>query len=149
MECLRFFFYFFAIIAFPCTLQNVSAESASLQQLDVMVGNSDEYAKTIVSLHAAQNAVGFGADDHAKITSALATVKETIATARALMEDEQTLQAGTELMKAANTAFREVKGHIAERKLQHDTGHGVRGLMIQEDEKRGMDVARQLYEAVS
>jgi len=76
-------------------------------------------------------------------------VKETIATARALMEDEQTIQAGTEMMEAANIAFRKVKGHIGERKLQKDAGHGVRGLMVQEDEKRGMDVARQLYEAVS
>ena len=45
------------------------------------------------------------------------------------------------MMDAANTAFREVTGHIAERKL-HDQ-------QTQEDEGRGMNVARQIHETVS
>ena len=153
MTCIRFFF--FATIAVACNLQSVSAvESLSRTQLEVMVGNSDEYAETSVTLNAPQNPAGFGVDDHAKITSVLETVKETIATARELMEYEETHQAGTEIMEAANTAFREVTGHIVERKLQ-DVGQGVRGLSInnvqqtQEDEERGMDVARQVLETVS
>jgi hypothetical protein len=139
MACIRFFF---ATIAIVLSLHNiVSAESVSRQQLDVMVGNSDEFAETIVSIHPPQIPAGFGYDEHAKITSVLATVKETIATAQALMNDERTLQAGTEMMEAANTAFREVTGHIAERKLHVQ--------QTQEDEERGMNVARQVYEIVS
>jgi len=137
MSCIRFFF---ATIAIALSLQIVSAESVSRQQLDVMVGNSDEFAETSVTLNAPQNPAGFGYDDHAKITSVLATVKETIATARELMENEETHKAGTEMMEAANTAFREVTGHIAERKL-HDQ-------QTQEDEGRGMNVARQILETV-
>ena len=138
MSCIRFFF---ATIAIALSLQIVSAESASRQQLDVMVGNSDEFAETSVTLNAPQNPAGFGYDDHAKITSVLATVKETIATARELMENEETHKAGTEMMEAANTAFREVTGHIAERKLHTQ--------QTEEDEDRGMNVARQVLETVS
>ena len=116
MACIRFFF---ATIALALSLQIVSAESVSRQQLDVMVGNSDEFAETSVTLNAPEIPAGFGVDDHAKITSVLDTVKETIATARELMENEETRKAGSEMMDAANTAFREVTGHIAERKL-HD-----------------------------
>jgi hypothetical protein len=68
------------------------------------------------------------------------------------MEYEETHKAGTEMMEAANTAYREVTGHIAERKLK-DVGQGVRGLVhiqqTQEDEDRGMDVARKVLETVS
>ena len=138
MACIRFFF---ATIALALSLQIVSAESVSRQQLDVMVGNSDEFAETIVSIHPPEIPAGFGYDEHAKITSVLDTVKETIATARELMENEETHKAGSEMMDAANTAFREVTGHIAERKL-HDQ-------QTQEDEGRGMNVARQVYEIVS
>lgn len=151
MACIRFFV--FATIAVACTLQIVSAESDSRQQWDVMIGNSDEFAETSVMLNAQQNPAGFGVDDHAKITFVLETVKETIATAMELMKNEETHQAGSEIMEAANTAFREVTGHIAERKLQ-DIGQGVRGLkntvrQTEEDEKRGMDVARKMLETVS
>ena len=139
MACIRFFF---ATIAIALSLQIVSAEYVrSRQQLDVMVGNSDEFAETSVTLNAPEIPAGFGVDDHAKITSVLDTVKETIATARELMENEETLQAGTEMMEAANTAFREVTGHIAKRKL-HDQ-------QTQEDEGRGMNVGRQILETVS
>jgi hypothetical protein len=144
MSCIRFFF--FATIAVACNLHIVSAvESVSRKQLDVMIGNSDEYAETSVTLNAPQNPAGFGVDDHAKITSVLETVKETIATARELMEYEETHKAGTEMMDAANTAYREVTGHIAQRKLQD--GDNVQ--QTQEDEDRGMDVARKVLETVS
>jgi hypothetical protein len=139
MTCIRFFF---ATIAIALSLHTVSAaESVSRKQLDVMVGNSDEYAETIVSIHPPQVPAGFGYDEHAKITSVLDTVRETIATARELMENEETHQAGTEMMDAANTAYREVTGHIAERKLHTQ--------QTEEDEERGMNVARQVYEIVS
>jgi len=137
MSCIRFFF---ATIAIALSLQIVSAESVSRQQLDVMVGNSDEFAETIVSIHPPQIPAGFGYDEHAKITSVLATVKDTIATAQALMENEETHHAGSEMMEAANTAFREVTGHIAERKLHTQ--------QTEEDEDRGMNVARQVLETV-
>ena len=142
MTCIRFFF----TIAIALSLHIVSAaESVSRKQLDVMVGNSDEYAETIVSIHPPQVPAGFGYDEHAKITSVLDTVRETIATARELMENEETHQAGTEMMEAANTAYREVTGHIAQRKLQD--GDNVQ--QTQEDEDRGMDVARKVLETVS
>jgi len=63
-----------------------------LRRVDVMVGNSDEYAETVVSLQAPERSLGIGARDHAKITSILSTTREMISTANALLDDVRTLK---------------------------------------------------------
>ena len=126
------------------------------RRLDVMVGNSDEYAETVVSLQAPERSLGIGARDHAKITSILSTTREMISTANALLDDVRTLKEGTEMMEHANAAFREVKGHIAKRALAAEaqgrdrrkySEHDIQ--QAEEDEGRALDVARSVYEVVS
>ena len=136
------------LVAFiPQTL--VAQDDATPRRLDVMIGNSDEYAETVISLIAPQKSAGFGFDEHVMITSVLSTVKETIDTARALMSNEGTQQAGTEMMEEADAAFSELKGHIAERKLNGaDQGMALNKQQADENEERGMDVARQVFEVV-
>jgi hypothetical protein len=119
------------------------------RRVDVMVGNSDEYAETVVSLQAPERSLGVGARDHAKITSILSTTKEMINTAKALLDDERTLKEGTEMMEKANAAFREVKSHIVKRALVSEARGGVRRKQAEEDEERALDVARSVYEVVS
>jgi hypothetical protein len=127
-----------------------------LRRVDVMVGNSDEYAETVVSLQAPERSLGIGARDHAKITSILSTTREMISTANALLDDVRTLKEGTEMMEHANAAFREVKGHIAKRALAAEaqgrdrrkySEHDIQ--QAEEDEGRALDVARSVYEVVS
>ena len=126
------------------------------RRVDVMVGNSDEYAETVVSLQAPERSLGIGARDHAKITSILSTTKEMIIMANALIDDERTLKEGTEMMEEANAAFREVKGHIAKRALAAEaqgrdrrkySEHDIQ--QAKGDEERALDVARSVYEVVS
>jgi hypothetical protein len=126
------------------------------RRLDVMVGNSDEYAETVVSLQAPKRSLGIGERDHAKITSILSTAKEVISTAKALIDDERTLKEGTEMMEHANSMFREVKDHIAKRALASEAQGMVRGKnserdiqKAEEDEERALDVARSVFETVS
>jgi hypothetical protein len=121
-----------------------------------MVGNSDEYAETVVSLQAPERALGIGYYDHAKITSILSTTKEMISTAKALIDDERTLKEGTEMMEEANSMFDEVKDHIAKRALAAEAQGRVRRKysehdiqQAEEDEGRALDVARSVYEVVS
>jgi len=143
-----------------CNLQTVTAqqdEQPSPRRMDVMVGNSDEYAETVVSLQAPKRLIGIGAHDHAKITSILATTKEMIATAKALIDNERTLTEGTNMMEEANVMFREVKDHISKRLLEGEEDHDMIRRKYSdhdiqqagEDEERAFDVARSVYEVVS
>ena len=142
-----------------CNPQSVTAQhddQPSPRRMDVMVGNSDEYAETVVSLQAPERLIGIGAHDHAKITSILATTKEMIATAKALIDNERTLTEGTDMMEEANAMFREVKDHITKRLLEGEDQHMVRRKYsdhdIQQadgDEERALDVARSVFEVVS
>jgi hypothetical protein len=126
------------------------------RRVGVMVGNSNKYAETVVSLQAPKHSLGIGARNHAKITSILSTTKEVINTAKALIDDERTLKEGTEMMEHANSMFREVKDHIAKRALASKAQSMVRRKYskhdiqkAEEDEERALDVARSVFETVS
>jgi hypothetical protein len=126
----------------------------SPRRLDVMIGNSDEYAETVVSLQAPTKSLRIGFHDHAKIMSIMSTTKEMINTANALIGDSRTLKEGTEMMEEANAMFKEVTDHIAKRNLEDQHGmlrkyseHDIQ--QVDEDEERALDVARSVYEVVS
>ena len=157
---LRCFFSLYAVVLAACLPQLVTSQQHddqfSPRRLDVMVGNSDEYAETVVSLLAPERSLGIGLHDHAKITSILSTTKEMINTAKALIDDERTLKEGTEMMEEANSMFGEVKDHIAKRALEAEAQGRVRRKysehdiqQAEEDEGRALDVARSVYEVVS
>jgi hypothetical protein len=140
----------------PQTVTAQLGEQREARRLDVMIGNSDEYAESKVSLRALEHPVGINSQDHAKVTSILSTTKEMINTANALIEDEKTYQEGTEMMKEANAMFREATGHIAQRMLLGDEDHMVRRKYSEHDiqqakesEERALDVARNIFEVVS
>jgi hypothetical protein len=130
-------------------------EKLEPRRLNIMIGNSDEYAETRVSLQAPRHPVGISHKDHAKIASILSTTKEMISTANSLIDNEKTFQEGTEMMKEANAMFREVTDHLAQRMLAGDTDmvrrkyseHDIQ--QAQEDEERAFDVARSVFEVVS
>jgi hypothetical protein len=155
---LRCFFSLYAVVLAACMPQLVTSQQHddqfSLRRLDVMIGNSDEYAETVVSLLAPERSLGIGFHDHAKITSILSTTKEMISTAKALIDDSRTLKEGTEMMEEANAMFKEVTDHIAKRNLEDQHGmlrkyseHDIQ--QVDEDEERALDVARSVYEVVS
>jgi hypothetical protein len=161
MVCLRCFCPVYAAVLVACLMpQIVYSEQRNKEpaprRVDVMVGNSDECAETVVSLQAPKRSLGIGARDHAKITSILSTIKEVISTAKALIADERTLKQGTEMMEHANAAFLEVNGHIARRALAVEEKGMVRRKyserdiqQVEEDKERALDVARSVYETVS
>ena len=156
---LRCFCSMYVAVLAACMPQTVRAQhdaQSAPRRLDVMIGNSDEYAETVVSLLAPERSLGIGLHDHAKITSILSTTKEMIKTAKALIDDERTLKEGTEMMEEANSMFGEVKDHIAKRALEAEAQGRVRRKysehdiqQAEEDEGRALDVARSVYEVVS
>ena len=148
---------------FATILAAVMAQTATAQlgkqreprRLDVMIGNSDEFAESKVTLRALEHPVGISAQDHAKITSIMSTTKEMISTANSLINNEETFQEGTEMMEEANALFRETTDHIA-RNMLGDGSHTVRRKysehdieQAKNDEERTLDVARSIFEVVS
>jgi len=152
---LRCFCSLYAAVLVACIPQIVTAqqdEQPAARRVDVMVDKSDEYADTVYSLQAPKKALGFGYHDHAKMISLLSTSKEMVSTAKALIEDVRTLKEGTQMMEDANALFKEVTAHIAKRKLESEAGsirrkysaHDIQ--QAKEDEERGLDVARSVFE---
>jgi hypothetical protein len=152
------FFWLYAAVLVAYMPQLVTSQQRDVQfdprRLDVMIGNSDEYAETVVSLQAPTKSLRIGFHDHAKIMSIMSTTKEMINTANALIGDSRTLKEGTEMMEEANSMFKEVTDHIAKRKLEDDnvmlrkySDHDIH--QVEEDEERALDVARSIYEVVS
>ena len=144
------------LVAYPQTVTAQHDEQPSPRRIEVMVGNSDEYAETVVSIQAPKRPAGIGAHDHAKITSILATTKEMIVTAKALIDNESTLTEGTEMMEEANAMFRDVKDHISKRLLEGKDHGMVRrkysdhdSQEVNNNEERALDVARRIFEVVS
>jgi hypothetical protein len=140
----------------PQTVTAQHGEQIEPRRLDVMIGNSDEYAQTKVSIRAPERPVAISYKDHAKITSILSTTKEMINTANLLIENKKTFQEGTVMMEEANAMFREATGHIAQRMLLVDEDHMVRRKYSEHDiqqakesEERALDVARNIFEVVS
>jgi hypothetical protein len=123
-------------------------------RLDVMIGNSNEYVETVVSFLALKELLRIGFHDHAKITSILSMTKKLISTANTLIDDRRTLKEGTEMIEEANAMYKEVKDHIAKRKLEEEKGmlrknsdHNIH--QVEEDEERAFYVAHSVCQVVS
>lgn len=132
----------------------------SPRRLEVAVTNSDEFAESVLTLKAPKEPLGMSLSDHEKITSVLKSTMAMVDTARLLIQDENTFDEGQEMMEQANSMFREVKQHIMEKKREKllsqggedrallrrnkYSGHDVQ--KVQEEDDRGLDVARSMYE---
>jgi len=151
LRCFCSLYAAFLAARMPQIVTAQNGDVSAPHRLDVMIGNSDEYAETVVSLQAPKKSLGFNYHDHAKITSILSTTKEMINTAKALIDDERTLKEGTEMMEEANSMFKEVTDHIANRKLEgmvrrKYSEHDIE--QVEEDEGRSLDVARSIWEVM-
>mmetsp|Transcript_8114 Transcript_8114/g.14669 ORF Transcript_8114/g.14669 Transcript_8114/m.14669 type:complete len:332 (+) Transcript_8114:74-1069(+) len=137
------------------------------RRLDIGLGNHDEYAQTVLTVQAPpfpRTALGINEDDHEMVTSILKSTREMVDVARVLIMNEGTMEAGQEMMAQANSMFREVKDHLMMRQYAKKQQEGaskevLRDLLrekysahdvvkAQEDEKRGLDVARKMYETM-
>jgi len=137
------------------------------RRLHIGLGNHDEYAQTVLTVQAPpfpRTALGFNEDDHEMVTSILKSTREMVDVARVLIMNEGTMEAGQEMMEQANSMFREVKDHIMMRQYAKKQKEGASKEILQEllrekysahdiqqaqeDEKRGLDVARKMYETM-
>jgi hypothetical protein len=99
---LRCVFSLYAAVLAACVPRIATSQhddQPAPHQVDVMIGNSNEYAETVVSLQAPTKSLRIGFHDHAKITSILSMTKELVSTANALIDDRRTLKEGTEMME--------------------------------------------------
>lgn len=145
----------------------------SPRRLELAVVNEDELAESVLTVHEPKP-VRFSGHDHARITTILSTTKEMIDTARVLVQNERTLVEGKEMMEKANAMFVEVKESILRDKKKHEeavaASGGLRSAEVgaeeehremlghkyadhdltraQEEEERGLDIARIIYETV-
>mmetsp|Transcript_21007 Transcript_21007/g.45577 ORF Transcript_21007/g.45577 Transcript_21007/m.45577 type:complete len:343 (+) Transcript_21007:77-1105(+) len=148
------------------------------RRLDIGLGNHDEYAQTVLTVQAPsfpRTALGINEDDHEMVTSVLTSTRAMIDTARVLIMNEGTMEEGQEMMAQANSMFREVKDHLMmrqyEKKQKEDAMAAEKEVLrdllrekysqqdveeanvedvkkAQEDSKRGLDVARKMYETM-
>lgn len=138
-------------------------ESATRRRV-LGVLHSDEYTESVLTIKSSDALVGFNAQEHAKIASMLDTTKEMMDTANALIQQESTKNEGRKMMEEATTIFHEVKSHLRQKLPNSDptatkrevnrellrqkySNHDVQ--MAAEDEERGLDVSRRIYETVS
>jgi len=145
-------------------LHPLVVESATRRR-ELGVLHSDEYTESVLTLKSsnADVPVGFTAKEHAKIASMLDTTKEIMDTANALIQQESTQMEGRKMMEEATTMFQEVKSHLRQKLPNTDptatkrevnrellrqkySNHNVQ--MAAEDEERGLDVSRRIYETV-
>lgn len=148
-------------VAILAVLNPQIVESANRRR-DLAVLNSDEFAEAVLTIQEPDVPVGFSAKEHAKITSALDTTRELFEAAHELGRQKK-LKEGKELMEKATVMFSEVKDYIRQRHLKDPAAtqgeisrellrkkyadHDVQKAL--EDEERGHDVSRRLYETVS
>jgi hypothetical protein len=100
--------------------------------------------------------LGIGAQEHAKIASILDATKEMMDTANALVRDKRTLKEGRKMMEEATTMFQEVKDHLRRRNQERESNRDLlRARYLNhdlqeaaEDEEKGTDVSRRIYETV-
>lgn len=145
-------------------LKSQVVESAT-RRLELAVLHSDEYAESVLTIQEPNYPLGIGTEEHAKISSVLDTTRELVQTANSLVKDSRTLNEGRKMMEEANAMFQEVKDHIRQKQQKYSTSsprdrEATRELLrakysshdIQqatEDEARGLDVSRRIYETVS
>jgi len=131
------------------------------RELEIGIGNSDEYATSVVTVQAPESSLGIGASDHAKITAILASARDLMENAGFLVENESTAQEGKDMMALADAKFREVQDRILHiNELLTEQENQPRGLLrnkysdhdvkktqqeVVADEERALDVSRSMY----
>ena len=150
-------------VAVLAALKPPVAEAAN-RRLELAVLHSDEYAESVLTIQPAYP-LAFGTQEHAKISSILDTAREMLETAYSLVRDKRTMREGRKMMEEADAMFKEVKDHIRQRLPQQGNSHledreTTRELLrakysnhdlqqATEDEARGADVSRRIYETVN
>lgn len=142
-------------------------ESATTRRRELAILHSDEYTESVLTVQSSNVPVGFNAQEHAKISSMLETTKEMMDTANALVRNKGTMTEGRKMRADAMAMFRQVKSHLHQMlpdaktsdpsKAHHEinrellrkrySNHDV--AQAEEDEDRGLDVHRRIYETVS
>mmetsp|Transcript_24342 Transcript_24342/g.52170 ORF Transcript_24342/g.52170 Transcript_24342/m.52170 type:complete len:336 (-) Transcript_24342:297-1304(-) len=159
--------FLFKISNRPPSSIPTSNQRESPRRLEIAHDNSDKYAAAAVVVEAPKELyLGISADDHERITSTLAATKELTNKARKLVQDKRTLKEGQEMIEKANAMFREAKDHVVRAQINMDQNR--KELVVREDEtnrkmlkepyndveeadedeKRAMDVSRNMYETV-
>ncbi len=154
-----------AVLAAIINSEVVESASSS-RRLELAVLDSDEYAaESVLTNKEPHYPMGVGVNEHAKIASLLDTTREMMVTANALVRDTRTTTEGRKMIEDATAVFQEVKDHIRQRQHQYSNSspeehEAARELLrakytnhdlqeANEDEARGLDVSRRIYETVS
>jgi len=127
------------------------------RRLVIEVTNSDDFAKSELTVESSGNAPGFGAADHERVEALLANTRELVEKAQGFTKstDEEVREEGKKMMTKAHEMYNKVKDHINNVKEMSYEETDTRDLMggdsisVQRDEakdqERAMDVSRLIY----
>ena len=154
-----------AVLAAIIHSEVIESATSSSRRLELAVLHSDDYAESVLTIQEPHYPLGIGVDEHAKISSLLDTTREMMDTANALVRDTRTTTEGRKMIEDATAVFQEVKDHIRQRQHQFSNSspeehEAAREFLrakysnhdlqeANEDEARGLDVSRRIYETVS
>ena len=159
--------YYYAAVLVTFNSQVVVESATATRRRELAILHSDEYTESVLTVPSSNVPVGFNAQEHAKISSMLETTKEMMDTANALVRNKRTMTEGRKMRADAMAMFRQVKSHLHQMlpdaktsdpsKAHHEinrellrkrySNHDV--AQAEEDEDRGLDVHRRIYETVS
>ena len=159
-----------AIPAAATTPSFETTQSARQLQLEIAVGNSDQYAESVLTIKQSPKAgIGIGANLHNQVGQLLSMTTEMVQTAKILAQNERTLSEGKNLMVKARGLFSQAVNFIQQqeptntntkeqelnderdllRKNTVDNTHYIETAVDDEgDDERALRVTRQLYETV-
>ena len=159
-----------AIPAAATTPSFETTQSARQLQLEIAVGNSDQYAESVLTIKQSPKAgIGIGANLHNQVGQLLSMTTEMVQTAKILAQNERTLSEGKNLMVKARGLFSQAVNFIQQqeptntntkeqelnderdllRKNTVDNTHYIETAVDDEgDDERALRITRQLYETV-
>ena len=160
-----------AIPAAATTPSFETTQSARQLQLEIAVGNSDQYAESVLTIKQSPKAgIGIGANLHNQVGQLLSMTTEMVQTAKILAQNERTLSEGKNLMVKARGLFSQAVNFIQQQEPTNtntkeqelhderdllrkntvvDNTHYIETAVDDEgDDERALRVTRQLYETV-
>lgn len=160
-----------AIPAAATTPSFETTQSARQLQLEIAVGNSDQYAESVLTIKQSPKAgIGIGANLHNQVGQLLSMTTEMVQTAKILAQNERTLSEGKNLMVKARGLFSQAVNFIQQQEPTNtntkeqelhderdllrkntvvDNTHYIETAVVDEgDDERALRVTRQLYETV-
>ena len=161
-------------VALPAAATTPSFEttqSARQLQLEIAVGNSDQYAESVLTIKQSPKAgIGIGANLHNQVGQLLSMTTEMVQTAKILAQNERTLSEGKNLMVKARGLFSQAVNFIQQQEPTNtntkeqelhderdllrkntvvDNTHYIETAVVDEgDDERALRITRQLYETV-